>query len=96
MALPILPIVIAIGYAVPGVNLHASFKDPMTCLKINPSMIIIADSHGGEEPHGVDPHGDDPHDEYHDKTLPANEAKKEWKAPKEPYPSEIPNTREPY
>jgi hypothetical protein len=92
----LLPIVIALAYTVPHVNLHATSNDPLTCLKTNPSLIIIADAHGGEDPHGDDPHGDDPHDEYHDKGLPANEEKKHWKAPKDAYGGEAPNTKEPY
>jgi hypothetical protein len=93
---PIVPFLVVLAYATPHVDLHATSKDPLTCLKKNPSAIIIADSHGGEEPHGADPHGDDPHDEIHDKELPSNEAKKEWKAPKDPYGGSVPNTREPY
>jgi hypothetical protein len=96
MVNPILPIAIVIAYGVPHVDLHAISKDPLTCLRSNPQMIIIADSHAGEDPHGPDPHGDDPHDEYHDKGLPANQEKKAWKAPKEPYPGDVPNTKEPH
>jgi hypothetical protein len=59
-------------------------------------IILIAQKYGGEDPHGCDPHGEDPHDENHDKDLPANREQKKYKAPKDVYGGEIPNSREPY
>lgn len=97
MAHPILPILVALAYtSAPTVDLTAKSKDPISCMKANPSLILIAGTHAGEDPHGADPHGDDPHDEIHDPALPANAAKKEQKAPDDPYGNQAPNTRTPY
>jgi hypothetical protein len=62
----------------------------------NQPVILIAQKYAGDDPHGPDPHGDDPHDEFHDKNLPANKDQKEYKAPKDVYGGEIPNSKEPY
>lgn len=97
MAHPILPILVALTYSsIPAVDLQASSKDPISCMKENPSLILIAGSHAGEDPHGPDPHGEDPHDEIHDPSLPANSARKEHKAPSDPYGDQVPNSPTPY
>ena len=97
MAHPILPLLVAITYAtVPHIDLNAQSKDPISCMKSNPALILIAGSHAGEDPHGDDPHGTDPHDENHDDALPSNKAKKDHKAPTDPYGDKYPNTKEPY
>ena len=96
MAHPIWPLVIALTYAAPHVDLQARSKDPISCMKANPGIILIAGSHAGEDPHGDDPHGGDPHDENHDPGLPANAEKKANKAPQDPYGDTQPNTKAPY
>src|SRR5437868_5809679 len=97
MAHPILPIIVALTYAaVPRVDLNATAKDPVSAMKAKPALILIADSHADEDPHGDDPHGKDPHDENHDAKLPANHDRKEYKAPQDPYGGNVPNTKEPY
>jgi hypothetical protein len=97
MAHPVLPLLLSITYATaPNIDLHAKSKDPISCMKADLSMILIAGSHAGEDPHGDDPHGADPHDENHDPGLPSNQYKKERKAPSDPYGGQYPNTKEPY
>lgn len=104
MAHSILPLVVAIacgGTVSPKIDLLAVSKDPVSCMKLNPSLILIARSEGPAD--GPDPHGKDPHDEYHDKKLPARDNKlpaerdkDEGRAPKDPYGDLYPNKREPY
>ncbi len=97
MAHPLLPLlIVSITCSQPGVDLTARSKDPFFAMKANPSLIFIAQKHGADDPHGDDPHGDDPHDEQHDPGLPANEAKKEHKAPKDVYGGNVPNSDKPY
>lgn len=50
----------------------------------------------GGDPHGADPHGDDPHDEQHDDGMQANKDQKSYKAPKDVYGNQYPNTQAPY
>jgi hypothetical protein len=95
MAHPIIPLIITISLsAAPAVNLHAQSKDPLTCLKNNPDLMLIAQKHGDDDPHGGDPHDENhsdsgapggPHDQNHDSKLPANEYKHYGKAPKDVY-----------
>jgi len=92
--LPLL--VVAITTTSPAINLQAESKDPIQCLKQNPSLILIAQKHAGADPKGPDPHGDDPHDEQHDPGLPANQDRNEGKAPKDVYGGEVPNGQQPY
>lgn len=99
MANPILilpAIIVSITCAVPAINLKATGKDPLSAMRADPSLIIIAQKHGADDPHGPDPHGDDPNDEQHDRDLPANKAKREHKAPKDVYGGDIPNADQPY
>jgi hypothetical protein len=93
----VLPLLVAFTYAsAPAVNLQASWHDPISCMKSNPALILIADTHGGEDPHGDDPHGGDPHDEQHDAGIQGNADRDAAKAPSEPYPDNVPNSRQPY
>lgn len=97
MVNPVLPaLVIAVLATPPQINLKATSKDPLSCLKRDNSLMIIAQKFGKEDPHGPDPHGDDPHDEQHDKNMPAYKEQKEHKAPKDVYGGDIPNDKEPY
>jgi hypothetical protein len=97
MAFPVLPIVIALSFAsTPLVDLNAKSKDPMSCMRADKSIILIADSHGGEDPHGSDPHGGDPHDENHDAGLPANEHDRNRNPNPGPYGPDVPNGKGPY
>lgn len=91
-ALPFL--VASVALAAPNINLQAQSKDPVSCMKRNPSVILIAQK-APADPHGDDPHGGDPNDEQHPDT-PANDAKKEHKAPRDVYPPDFPNTQKPY
>lgn len=94
--LNVLPIiVVSVTLAAPSVNLNAQSKDPVSCMKRDPSLILIAQKRP-QDPHGDDPHGDDPNDEVHDQGLPANEHKNEGKAPRDVYPKGTPNSKEPY
>ncbi len=62
MAYIIIPALITLSLAAtPPVDLRAKAKDPLSCLRANHALIIIADSHGGDDPH--DPRDDDPHQE---------------------------------
>lgn len=80
------------------VDLNAQSKDPISLAK-SANLIIIADD---DTIKGKDPHGNDPHDENHDKDLPAEDhrddykPKEDWKAPKDPYGGEFPKGRAPY
>jgi hypothetical protein len=99
MALQIMPILIAAltCACTPAVDLNAKAKDdPIKCMKANKSLIFIADSHAGEDPHGSDPHGGDPHNENHDGCLPANAQDHNRNPDPGPYGSDIPNSRVPY
>ena len=97
MAHPVLPLIIcAFTTAAPSINLNADSKDPVQCLKRNPSLILIAQKYAGDDPHGPDPHGDDPNDEQHPRDMPSNKEQKEYKAPKDVYGGDIPNTQAPY
>lgn len=88
-------VIVSVSLAAPNVNLHAQSKDPVSCMKRDPSMILIAQKRP-QDPHGDDPHGDDPNDEVHPADLPANEEQKANKAPRDVYPKGIPNGKEPY
>jgi hypothetical protein len=93
----VFPLLVALTYAsAPAINLNARSHDPISCMKANPSLILIADTHGGEDPHGGDPHGGDPHDEQHDNGIQGNKDRDIGKAPDEPYPGNVPNSRKPY
>lgn len=95
MAHPILPIIIAVACGTaPAIDLNAKSKDPVSCMKADPSIILIADR--DERIDGPDPHGPDPHDEQHDKKLPANKDRDTYKAPKDPYGDKYPQGRAPY
>ena len=97
MVNPILPLLVALTYAsAPEINLNAKSHDPISCMKTNPSLILIADSHAGEDPHGDDPHGGDPHDEQHDGGLQSNQDENNRPAPQDPYGGNVPNSRQPY
>lgn len=62
MAYFIIPGLVALSCALqPPVQLNATAKDPVSCLRSNHCAIIIADQHEGEDPH--DPRMDDPHEE---------------------------------
>lgn len=97
MVNPVLPVLlVALVAAAPTINLRVQNKDPLSCLKNDRSILLIAQKYGGDDPHGPDPHGDDPHDEYHDKNMPAYKEQKAHKAPKDVYGGEVPNDKEPY
>lgn len=106
MSHPILPLAIALGVVMPHVDLNPTSKDPISCMKNNQSIILIARSRAGD-----DPHGNDPHDEVHDDDLPANDKRDmpavkddgDYKAPKDqyggthyPYGAGVPNGDKPY
>lgn len=94
--LNVLPLlVVTVTVAAPSINLNADSKDPVSCMKKDPSLILIAQK-APQNPKGDDPHGDDPNDEVHPADLPANEEQKANKAPRDVYPKGIPNGREPY
>jgi hypothetical protein len=94
--LNVLPIiVVSVTVFCPSIDLKCESKDPVSCMKRDPTLTIIAQKIP-QDPHGDDPHGGDPHDEVHDKGLPANENEMERKAPRDVYPKDIPNTKEPY
>ncbi len=97
MVHPILPLLIAVAFSsTPAVDLHAKAKDPMTCLKADPALILIAADERDGPADGPDPHGKGPHDEIHDPDLPANQERDAHKAPKDPYGDQFPQGRAPY
>ncbi len=96
MVHPVLPIVIALTFGMPKVDLSATSKDPLSCLKSNGSMFILADGHAGDDPHGDDPHGKDVHRERHDDDMPANKYDRNRQDDPGPYGDNVPNTRKPY
>ena len=64
MAHPVFSLLAATAYVALGhtnIDLNAQAKNVLSAMKADPSIILIADSHGGEDPHGDDPHGHDPH-----------------------------------
>ena len=93
MAHPILPLLVALAYGtLPQVDLNAQLKEPISCMKSDPSLILIADSHGGEDPHGDDPHGPDPHyrgwkepDDQRHYGGPANDDREKYPGHDDPY-----------
>lgn len=96
MVSTILPLIVTVvTSSLPAVPLRAKSIDPVSCMKANPQVIILAGKYP-DDPKGPDPHGGDPNDEQHDPGLPANGDRKAHRAPQDPYGGDVPNQQAPY